>query len=227
MKREDIADFGTGVLLHDIGKMKVSRKILTKPTELLENEFEEMKRHVSYSIEILSETKGVTKKTIDVATQHHERFDGTGYPHGLRGDKISPGGQMGAIIDVYDALTSDRCYHDGMDPVDALKKIYEWSNLQFNPRLVQYYIRAVGLYPVGTLVRLESGYLGVVIQPGEAELTKPVVRVMYDSAKDWHVTPRDIDLSRPQRHGIPDRIVSTESPLEWKIYPLKYVDFYQ
>ena len=97
----------------------------------------------------------------------------------------------------------------------------------FNPKLVQYYIRAVGLYPVGTLVRLESGFLAVVIQPGEKELTKPVVRVMYDSVKGWHVTPKDVDLSKILRHGTQDRIVSTESPIEWKIYPLKYVDTYQ
>jgi hypothetical protein len=134
---------------------------------------------------------------------------------------------MSSIVDVYDAITSDRCYHDGLEPMEALKKIFEWSKHHFNPKLVQFYIRSIGVYPVGTLVRLESDYLGVVVQPGEEDLMKPVVKVMYDVKSDWVVTPRTLDLSITPKNGIAaDRIVSTESPIKWKVNSLKYVEFF-
>lgn len=227
MSRDDIATYGSGALLHDVGKMKVSQDILNKPDKLTEAEFEEMKSHVVHSGTILKETEGVTQKVIDVATQHHERFDGTGYPRGLKEKEITPGGQMSSIVDVYDAITSDRCYHDGLEPMEALKKIFEWSKHHFNPKLVQFYIRSIGVYPVGTLVRLESDYLGVVVQPGEEDLMKPVVKVMYDVKSDWVVTPRTLDLSITPKNGIAaDRIVSTESPIKWKVNSLKYVEYF-
>ena len=227
MSREDLAVFGSGALLHDIGKMRVSQELLNKPGKLTELEFDEMKSHVVHSGTILRETAGVSQKSIDVASQHHERFDGSGYPHGLKGKEISPGGQMSSIVDVYDAITSDRCYHKGLEPMDALKKIFEWSKFHFNPKLVQFYVRSIGVYPVGTLVRLESDFLGVVVQPGETDLTKPLIKVMYDAKSDWIVTPRNLDLSVTPKNGIGcDRIVSTESPIKWKINPLKYVEYF-
>ena len=226
MSKSDIAVFGTGALLHDIGKMKVSQTLLNKPSKLTDDEFAQMKMHAIYSGEILTETGNFSQKAIDVASQHHERFDGTGYPKGLKGEKISQGGQMSSIVDVYDAITSDRCYHSGMDPSEALKKIFEWSKYHFDPKLVQYYIRSVGIYPVGTLVRLESDYLAVVMQPGEEDLTKPKVKIIYDVDRDWPVEPRVLDLAKPAVGvSTQDRIVSTESPLKWKINPLKYIEF--
>jgi len=226
MSREDIAIYGAGALLHDIGKMKVSQELLNKPSKLTDDEFAQMKMHAVYSGELLTETGGFSQKAIDVASQHHERFDGTGYPKKLKGSEISQGGQMSAIVDVYDAITSDRCYHEGMDPVEALKKIFEWSKFHFDPKLVQYYIRSVGIYPIGTLVRLESDHLAVVLQPGEEDLTKPKVKVIYDAERDWPVEPRNLDLAK-SLGGVSsqDRIVSTESPLKWKINPLKYIDY--
>jgi hypothetical protein len=111
--------------------------------------------------------------------------------------------------------------------MEALKKIFEWSKHHFNPKLVQFYVRSVGVYPVGTLVRLESDYLGVVVQPGETDLTKPLIKVMYDAKSDWFVTPRNVDLSIIPKNGIaPDRIKSTESPIKWKINSLKYVEYF-
>ena len=116
-----------GALLHDIGKIMVPDEILHKPGKLSDNEFARMKQHVVFSRDLLKSTPGIHPLTIDVAAQHHERIDGSGYPEGLTGCQICREGKMVAIADVYDAITADRCYHKGMAPTAALKKLLEWS----------------------------------------------------------------------------------------------------
>lgn len=218
--RDSIMDLGMGGLLHDIGKMKVPDAVLNKPGALTETEFALMKSHVVQGREILKQTKGVTETAILVAGQHHERFDGTGYPDKLKQGAISPFGQMASIVDVYDALTSNRIYHKGMEPTAALKKLFEWSKFHFNEELVQHFIRVIGIYPIGSLVRLESGLLAVVVRQGEKSLLHPVVRAIFDP-KTGFVTPHDIDLSRPP--GSSDRISHHELPGKWGIDPFKYL----
>jgi HD-GYP domain-containing protein (c-di-GMP phosphodiesterase class II) len=115
-----------------------------------------------------------------VSAQHHERLDGTGYPKGLRGDEISLFGQMSAIVDIYDALTSERCYKEAVPPTEALRKIFEWSHSYLNRYLVEKFISRIGIYPVGSIVRLVGGAIAVVIGHGEKDLLKPVVRIVYD-----------------------------------------------
>lgn len=146
MSKEVIHHAGIGGMLHDIGKMKIPDRILNKPGKLTEQEFAVMKCHVVESKQILLQTTGISETAVLVAAQHHERHDGSGYPAGLKGEEISQLGQMAAIVDVYDALTSDRCYHKGMAPTDALRKIYEWSKFHFNPQLVQAFMRSIGIY---------------------------------------------------------------------------------
>jgi putative nucleotidyltransferase with HDIG domain len=131
MSKEVIHHAGIGGMLHDIGKMRIPDSILNKPDRLSEREFSVMKCHVVESKKILTDARGISETAITVASQHHERHDGSGYPLGLMGHEISQLGQMAAIVDVYDALTSDRCYHKGMPPTDALRKIYEWSKFHF------------------------------------------------------------------------------------------------
>lgn len=213
---------GVGGLLHDVGKMKVPSAILNKPGKLTEKEFATMKSHVAHSCEILKQTPGISQISMDIAAQHHERIDGTGYPLGLKEDKISLYGQMSAIVDVYDALTSDRCYHKGMQPTDALRKLFEWSKFHFNEKLVHAFVRCIGIYPVGTLVRLESGLLAVVVEQHH-NLLQPRVRAFFDTYRDHTVPPQDIDLSKPVGHGGGDRIVRQESPTEWDIDPQVYL----
>jgi HD-GYP domain-containing protein (c-di-GMP phosphodiesterase class II) len=167
---------------------------------------------------MLERTAGIRDISIQVAYQHHERYDGSGYPRGLKGGQISQMGQMAAICDVYDAITSDRCYHKGMTPHDALRRIYEWSKFHFNPALAQQFIRVIGIYPVGTLVMLESGRIGIVIEQSEGNnLLQPRVRVVYDSRSRTHLTPAEVDLSKPLGHGGADRIVSHEQADTWGI----------
>lgn len=215
---QEIHLIGIGGLLHDIGKMKVPNGILNKPGKLTDNEFLQMKNHVVASMEVLSETPGIHRDSILVAHQHHERHDGSGYPLGLKGDEVSRIGQMAAVCDVYDALTSNRCYHKGMAPHEALRKILEWSKYHFKPEIAQQFIRAIGIYPVGTLVMLESGRIGIVHDQNEGgSLLQPVVRAIFDSKKQIYITPVDIDLSKPLGHGGGEKIVSHETPEKWGI----------
>ena len=214
---------GIGGLLHDIGKVKVPDKILNKPGRLTDEEFKVMKCHVVESKKILSETDGIAETSIQVAAQHHERHDGSGYPEGLKGEAITRMGQMAAICDVYDAITSERCYHKGLVPHEALRKIFEWSKFHFNPTLVQAFLRTIGIYPVGTLVLLESGRIGVVVEQSESNLLQPRIKLFFDSRKQSYTAPLEVDLAKPLGHGGGDKIVSHESPEKWGIDPLKFL----
>jgi putative nucleotidyltransferase with HDIG domain len=223
IERDVINDIGVGALLHDIGKMKVPREILNKPGKLSENEFEKIKEHVIHSRMILSQTPGITPIAALIAFQHHERYDGTGYPKGLKGEAISYYGQMASIVDVYDALTPDRCYHKGMEPTEALGKIYEWSQCHFNANLVQKYIECIGIYPPGTWVSLKNGLLGVVVESGKENLLYPVIRVVYDIKRGCFIEPRVIDLSQSADGRDGNKIVSYESPKQWNINPFEFL----
>lgn len=214
---------GVGGLLHDIGKVKVPDEILNKPGALTNDEFAVMKCHAEESRKILQETDGIHEISIQVAAQHHERHDGSGYPLGLKGDEISQMGQMAAICDVYDAITSDRCYHKGMAPHEALRKILEWSKFHFNPKLVHQFMHIIGIYPVNTLVMLESGYIAVVLEQSETNLLQPIVKVFFDSKVCRRVAPRLVDLSKPLGHGGGDRILHHETAEKWGIDPKQFL----
>lgn len=208
---------GIGGLLHDIGKVRIPDKLLNKPGGFSEAEFQVMKTHVVESGNILGETSGISEISIQVASEHHERFDGSGYAKGLKGEQISTMGKMAAICDVYDAITSNRVYHKGLAPHEALRKIFEWSKYHFDPALVQQFMRTTGIYPVGTMVRLESGLIGIVLEQSESSLLQPVLKVFYDTNNLCYVAPRELDLAKPNGHGGGDRIVCHETPEKWGI----------
>ena len=217
---QTLKEVGIGAMLHDVGKTIVSQAILNKEGKLTENEFEMIKKHAEYSRKLLEQTHGISDTAITMAAQHHERMDGTGYPLGLKGDEISYYSRAVAIADVYDAMTSIRCYHDKYPPTEVLKKMYEWSSYHFDRTLVEQFIRCVGIHPVGTLVRLESGLIGVVLQKGEKSLLQPVVRIVYNARNGGFVRlPYEIDLSHPSSRNGEDRIVGYESPDKWDIRP--------
>ncbi len=221
MPRSVINRAGVGALLHDVGKMAVPDGILNKEGRLTDEEFARMKDHVTQSRIILGKTPGITEEAIAVAGQHHERYDGSGYPDKLKGEEISELGRMAAIVDVYDAITSDRCYHKGFSTSEALRKIFEWGKYHFDPKMVELFIKVVGIYPVGTMVRLESGLVGVVKEPGMENLLMPVVKVFYDKKKERYLTPYDLDLAGPD--GAPHRIFGPENAQGYKINSLEFV----
>ena len=219
--RDTIQELGIGGLLHDIGKILVPDEILNKPGKLSDDEFDTMRRHVEFGVDILGKTPGVSSAAVAVVAQHHERSDGAGYPNHLNGEKISRYGQMASIVDVYDALTSDRIYHQGQEPTEVMRKLLEWSDHHFNPKLVQQFIRCVGIYPVGTLVRLLSGRLAVVIERGEKGPLYPTVCAVYDAVHKEFIEPIDIDLSKAANGE--ERIMAFASPREWGIEPGRFM----
>ncbi len=212
-----VQEAGLGGLLHDVGKMKIPNEILNKPGRLTEEEFTIMKSHAAISRELLQGTPGISETVIRIASEHHEKMEGCGYPLGLNGAQISKPGRMAAIVDVYDALTSNRVYHKGMEPSDALKKLLEWSGDHLDGELVQFFIRALGIYPVGSLVRLSNGKLAVVVEQQE-DLLKPVVRVIYDAVRGYGLPPKDVHMDRFDHH-----IESFEEPADWGLNPLAFL----
>jgi putative nucleotidyltransferase with HDIG domain len=217
LDREMIRLAGIGGLLHDTGKMKVPNEILNKPGRLTEDEFAKMRTHPEEGWKILKEIEGMESIPLDITLHHHERMDGTGYPHKLPGSEISRMAQMAAVVDVYDAITSDRCYHVGMPATEGLRKLWEWSKFHFNPELVQAFMRTVGIYPVGTLVRLESGRLGVVLEQNEGSLLQPKLKVVFSTKSNTYITPIIVDLARPMGMGGADKIMGHEDPAKWGI----------
>ncbi|MDR1889518.1 MAG: HD-GYP domain-containing protein [Zoogloeaceae bacterium] len=207
-------DIALGALLHDVGKAIVPDYILNKPARLTAKEFSKMQEHVVFSIDILQKTPGIAPIAMNVAAQHHERYDGSGYPRRLKGEEISLYGQMASIVDVYDAISSNRVYHRGLQPSAALTKLLEWSEHHFEPRLVHNFIRAIGIYPAGSLVRLSSGRLAVVREQNEGDLLYPQVEVIYNTDLLCYLTPEIIDL----RSGN-DSVVSHEDFNKWHINP--------
>jgi putative nucleotidyltransferase with HDIG domain len=218
LSREVIHDLALGGLLHDVGKARIPDQILNKPARLSDQEFGRMKSHVVEGLSMLDELPGIPAIARQVVAEHHERRDSTGYPKHLGGDGISRYGQMAAIVDVYDAISSERVYHKGMPPPQALKKLLEWSDHHFEPQLVQAFIRAIGIYPTGTLVRLESNRMGVVVEQNEGKLLEPTVRVFYHAGKQHYSPPEMVDLSKT-----PDRVASVESYEKWKIDPYQWL----
>jgi HD-GYP domain-containing protein (c-di-GMP phosphodiesterase class II) len=214
---------GLGGLLHDTGKALVPDHILNKPGRLTEEEFAVIKRHPRDGYEILKKTPAIGPIPLDITLHHHERRDGSGYPDRLAGDAIGELAQMAAIVDVYDAITADRVYHKGLPAAEALRKILEWSKFHFNPAYAQEFVRCVGIYPVGTLVLLESGRLGVVVEPHESGLLTPKVNVFYNTRSETYIRPETLDLARGLGFGGGDRIVSHEMAAKWRVDPLQFM----
>ncbi|WP_374349126.1 HD-GYP domain-containing protein [Chitinimonas sp.] len=213
---------GLGGLLHDTGKALVPDTILNKPGRLTDEEFDVIRKHPRDGYEILLKTPGVGAIPLDITLHHHERVDGSGYPDKLAGEQITTLAKMAAIVDVYDAITADRCYHKGMSPTDALRKIFEWSKHHFDPVLVKAFMRCIGIYPVGTLVLLESNRLGLVTEHNAESLLQPKIKVIFD-VKKGYIPPFEIDLAHPTGKTGSDKIVSHENPAKWKIDTQRFI----
>lgn len=221
LDREKIHQIVMGAMLQDIGMTRVPGAIIGKTTRLSPNEVALVRGHVNHSHDMAQELAHLPEASLEVIAQHHERVDGSGYPFLLQGDQISVHGQMAAIVDVYDALTSQRPFQDPVAPTTALRKLFEWSQHHFDGALVQAFIRTVGIYPVGSLVRLESGVLGVVVEQTD-DLLKPVVRIFFNSQTGNYFSPQVIRIGRVggAGHG---PIVSHESFQKWNINPVRWI----
>jgi putative nucleotidyltransferase with HDIG domain len=217
MSESELRDAGLAGLLHDIGKMAVPDQILDKPGSLTDEEFRVIKMHPVVGHRILSKSGGVPDTALDVALHHHEKIDGSGYPHGLADAQISLHARMGAICDVYDALTSNRVYKAGWCPTQAIRKMATWKG-HFDPSIFQAFVKSVGIYPVGSLVRLESGRLGVILEQGEKSLLQPRVKVFFSTRSTSRIRPEIIDLASS---GAQDGIAGWEDPAKWNFKDLE------
>jgi len=216
LPEDRVRDAGAAGMLHDLGKAAMPLEVLNKPGALTDDEFRVMKAHPTRGWEMLKTGGETPESVLDVVLHHHEKFDGTGYPHGLGGDGISLMARMGAVCDVYDAITSNRPYKKAWGPAESLQRMFTWKG-HFDDVVLKSFIRSVGIYPVGALVRLESDRLAVVIEQTEGALLTPRVRVFFNARKRLPVFIKDLDLAAPD---CGDRIVGLESPDKWNFAQL-------
>lgn len=212
LSEDESREAGLGGLLHDMGKALIPVELLNKPGKLTDEEFNIIKMHPVRGYDLLLEGNGVGEIPLDICLHHHEKVDGRGYPHNLKGDSITLYSRMGAICDIYDAITSNRPYKNGWDPAESISKMAEWCNGHFDERIFQAFVRSIGIYPTGSLVRLESGKLGIVCEINPSSLLKPIVKVFYSTKTRSHLSPQELDLGNA---SCSDRIVARESASDW------------
>lgn len=210
---DQIRQAGMAGLLHDVGKMMIPLEILNKPGKLTEVEFEVVKSHPVEGHKMLLKGNGISEIALDVCLHHHEKVDGSGYPGKLGNEQINLHAKMGAICDVYDAITSNRPYKHGWEPAESIRKMAEWTG-HFDPDVFQAFVKTIGIYPVGSLVRLESNRLGVITEQTDKSLLTPKVKVFFSIKSNGRIVPEIVDLSKP---ACKDKIISHESPEKWDI----------
>lgn len=208
---------GIAGLLHDLGKAMIPLKVLNKPGKLTDEEFSIIKKHPEEGHQLLLNGNGADDVALDVVLHHHEKTDGSGYPKGLKDSEISLFAKMGAVCDVYDAITSNRPYKAGWDPAESLRKMAEWADGHFDQRVFQAFVKSLGIYPIGSLLRLDSGRLGIVIDQGEKSLLTPRIKVFFSTRANARIAPEIIDLSSP---ACSDSILAREDPAKWNFHDL-------
>ena len=209
---DQVQEAGMAGLLHDVGKMAIDDAILNKPGSLSDDEFDQIKRHPEFGVRYLQKgTVPISRAVLEACYSHHEKIDGSGYPRGLRQEKISLLSRMAAVCDVYDALTSDRPYKQGWGPAETVQRMAQWKG-HFDPRVFQAFVRSVGIYPVGSLVRLSSGRLAVVIEQNDQSLLAPKVKVFYSTKSGMHIEQAVVNLAAAHCN---DAIAARESAEDW------------
>ncbi|MBI1624306.1 HD-GYP domain-containing protein [Comamonas suwonensis] len=208
---DSVRQAGLVGLLHDVGKTRVPLAVLNKPGPLDQQEWAIMKAHSQWGFEIL-QPLGLDEAITEACLHHHEKVDGSGYPDGLKQGEISLLARMASICDVYDAITSDRPYKEGWQPAIALQRMAQWAPQQFDKSIFEQFVQTVGIYPLGSLVRLQSEHLAVVIDVSESRLLTPQVKRFYCLREQRRITPEIVDLATPiARNSITGR----EDPADW------------
>ena len=203
---------GIAGLLHDLGKALMPMDVLNKPGKLTDDEFAVIKKHPEAGHALLVGSAGVDPVALDVVLHHHEKTDGSGYPKHSKASEISVFAKMGAVCDVYDAITSNRPYKSGWDPAESLRKMAEWCAGHFDSRIFQAFVKSLGIYPIGSLVRLSSGRLGIVVEQAPDSLLKPRIKVFFSTRASARIKPEIVDLARL---GCPEKIANREDPANW------------
>ena len=196
LPREQLDLLGMLGLLQDVGKMRLPSDLLEKTDPLSDTEHQTCRTHVTHSVNILKETTGIPPELPSLAGLHHERYDGSGYPKGLKGQEIGLFGTIAGLVDCFDALTHPRPYGEALAPSNALSMLYGWRDTSFDGPLVEQFIQCIGIYPVGAIVELNSGEMGIVIAQNLARRLQPRVMVVLDANGSPKKPPLILDLAR-------------------------------
>lgn len=191
-----LRELGIGAMLHDVGKTKIPNEILNKPGTLTAEEFEIIKKHTSYGYGLLKKSKELSTYASYIALTHHERYDGEGYPLGLRGDEIHEFARIVSIADVYDAITSDRVYKKRVNINDAVEYLIGMGDHQFDYNIVRNFIEHITIYPPGTCVLLNDGEKAIVVDVNKRYPNRPIIRILLDSEGQIPREPKEIDLTK-------------------------------
>jgi len=194
MPKKDLQSLAIGALLFDVGKMRLPDKLINNPNRFNQYEFKLVKTHVDHSVEIVRTISGISDDVVEMVKTHHERHNGSGYPDGLRENEISIFGKIAGIVDCYDAIISERPFASATSPHDAVKKFYEWRDIDFQAELIEQFIQVVGIYPVGTIVELNDGRVGVIVAQHRVWRLRPKVMLLLDENKNYYNSFDIIDL---------------------------------
>lgn len=196
IEKKIMEELALGAFLHDVGKVLIPDNILNKPGRFTDKEYSIMKTHVLLGVKVLEKIPNLPEIALRVVKEHHERIDGKGYPYQLSEDEISQYGRMIAIVDSYDAMTAERVYKAGMHPIRAFKILVSESPNSYDKGLVEQFIQCLGLYPIGTLVQLKSGKIGLISKLNKNKPLKPFVRVFYNTRLKQVISMEELDLSK-------------------------------
>lgn len=194
LHKRDLRSLAVGGMLMDIGKLRIDPKLLQAERALTEEETQQMQSHVHQGVEMVKESGIINQDILDMVECHHERYDGSGYPYGLGGDKIPPFARIAALADTYDAMTSVRSYAQALSPSDAVRNLYQERDHKFQAEFVEAFIQAVGIYPAGTVVELSSGEVAIVVAEYRMRRLLPKVILVLDKRKNRYPKPRLVDL---------------------------------
>jgi len=195
LPKKDLRTLAVGMLMMDMGNVNVPEGILNKKGRLTEAEYRIVKKHVGHSVVILKKTQGMNEDIINIALTHHERFDGSGYPNALQGTQIPVYGRMAAIIDCYDAMTSNRPFSTAKSPYSALQNIYNWRGSAFQPELVEQFLQCMGVYPTGSLVEMTNGSVAIVLEQNLTQRMRPKVMLILDEEKQHLMEYKSVNLA--------------------------------
>ena len=217
LPNDKIRQVGLAGLLHDIGKTGIDKEVLNKPGALTEGELTLVKLHPERGHALLLEANITDEVVLEVCLYHHEKTNGLGYPHQLKADDISVFAKMGAVCDVYDAITSDRPYKKGWQPGFALQQMAQWEG-HFDDRVFRAFVKSVGIYPVSSVVALSSGRVAVVVEQSAQSLLKPVVKVFFSTLSNSSLPVQVVHLATES-----DAVVGHVQPEDYPMHDIEQI----